>query len=262
MVVNKGAMVFHMLRAHARRCKLHRAAEGFLFPLRRQDGTHPRISSNWRKRTRRRQPSAETKAIGNAPTAAAENTQLAAVFHTMAAFHGRPGILPGIRGLPHQKGISDRRQGQSRDLDFFRMDVEMEVQTEGNPEYKIDQRRRNRILVHGGDVRAAETERHHHRPAQLHPEIEPAAACAWDHRAWRNRSPSWAATTMPCSNISARSNWTGPMPWRTSAWVRRSSTKGITPRRRNPSVTRSMARPISSAQVDRSVVAHLSGKNL
>ena len=31
------------------------------------------------------------------------------------------------------------------------------------------------------------------------------------------------------------------MPWRTSAWARHSSTREITPPRRNPSATRSMA---------------------
>jgi len=35
------------------------------------------------------------------------------------------------------------------------MDVEIQVQTEGNPEYKVINRGRNPILFHGGDIGAA-----------------------------------------------------------------------------------------------------------
>ncbi len=51
--------------------------------------------------------------LGNAPAAVRGAGQPAPVLHAVAAFDGRSGIQPGIRDLPHEEGIPDRRQGQA-----------------------------------------------------------------------------------------------------------------------------------------------------
>ena len=95
-----------------------------------------RISSRWRKRALA-QPAApqQFKGLGNAPVTAAEPLSLRPFFTQWLRSTGVPEFTLEYVTYRTKKGF--RIVGKAKqDLDFFRMDVEIEVQTEGNPEFK------------------------------------------------------------------------------------------------------------------------------
>ena len=102
-----------------------------------------------------------------------------------------------------------------QDLDFLRMDVEIEVATEGNPEFKI-------INIAGKESSFSVETFGRPKPNGIiidpHNyilEIEPEAARALELLpAEAQTLSSKAATMTPCSSISALSIWIAPMPWR------------------------------------------------
>ena len=159
VVVNKGAMVFHMLRALMGDANFAALLKDFYS---RYAGKTARIQDFEQMAEARVCAAArlpEVKAIGNAPAAAAGTCQPAAIFRAVAAFHGRSGIHGGIRHLPHQEGIPDRRQGQagSRFLPHGRRDGGSNRRQSG---IQDDQDHRKGILVSrwrrsGGQSRTA-----------------------------------------------------------------------------------------------------------
>jgi aminopeptidase N len=82
------------------------------------------------------QPAApEVKSIGNAPAAATDPVSLRPFFAQWLRSTGVPEFTLDYVTYRTKKGF--RIVGKvKQDLDFFRMDVEMEIQTEGNPEFK------------------------------------------------------------------------------------------------------------------------------
>jgi len=135
VVVNKGAMVFHMLRALVGDANFSALLKEFYA---RFAGKTARIQDFEQMAEARlaQPPAKEFKGLGNAPVAAAEPASLRPF--------SRSGCVP--RGVPEfsleyvtyrtKKGF--RVVGKAKqDLDFLRMDVEIEVDTEGNPEFKI-----------------------------------------------------------------------------------------------------------------------------
>jgi aminopeptidase N len=81
-------------------------------------------------------PAPDVKAIGNAPTAAPEPVSLRPFFTQWLRSTGVPEFTVEYVTYRTKKGF--RVVGKvKQDLDVFRMDVEMEIQTEGNPEFKI-----------------------------------------------------------------------------------------------------------------------------
>ena len=152
VVADKGAMVFHMLRAQLGDDAFTAAAARILQETRRQDGHHRRV---------RESDGIESSAAakGQPPfnlvsffsqwlnsTGVPEFTLEYIVYRTPKGFQ--------VVGKVHQE------------LDTFRMPVEVKVDTEGNPEFK-------KILVTGTtfrfqdrNIRPPEAERHHDRPEQ------------------------------------------------------------------------------------------------
>ena len=135
VVVNKGAMVFHMLRAQLGDANFFALLKDFYS---RYAGKPARIA-DFESMAEARAAQAtvpETKAIGNAPTAAAGTLNLRPFFTQWLRSTGVPEFSLEYVTYRTKKGF--RIVGKvKQNLDFFRMDVEIEVQTEGNPEYKI-----------------------------------------------------------------------------------------------------------------------------
>ena len=135
VVVNKGAMVFHMLRAQLGDANFFALLKDFYS---RYAGKPARIE-DFESMAEARAAQAtvpETKAIGNAPTAAAGTLNLRPFFTQWLRSTGVPEFSLDYVVYRTKKGF--RIVGKvKQSLDFFRMDVEIEVQTEGNPEYKI-----------------------------------------------------------------------------------------------------------------------------
>jgi hypothetical protein len=135
VVVNKGAMVFHMLRALL-------GDEHFFALLKdfysRYTGKAARIEDFEKLAEAHATPPAapEVKAIGNAaPIASAETLNLRPFFTQWLHSTGVPEFSLEYVTYRTRKGfriVGKAKQG----LDFFHMDVEIEVQTEGNPEFK------------------------------------------------------------------------------------------------------------------------------
>jgi hypothetical protein len=135
VVVNKGAMVFHMLRALLGDANFFGLLKDFYS---RYAGKPARIADfESMAESHAAQPTVpETKAIGNAPTAAAGTLNLRPFFTQWLRSTGVPEFSLDYVTYRTKKGF--RIVGKvKQSLDFFRMDVEIEVQTEGNPEYKI-----------------------------------------------------------------------------------------------------------------------------
>ena len=134
VVVNKGAMVFHMLRAIVGDANFSALLKGFYS---RYAGKSARIQDfEQMAEARVAQPAAPAfKGLGNAPVVAAETVSLRPFFTQWLRSTGVPEFKLDYVTYRTKKGF--RIVGKAKqDLDFFRMDVEIEVQTEGNPEFK------------------------------------------------------------------------------------------------------------------------------
>ena len=240
VVVNKGAMVFHMLRAIIGDANFSALLKDFYS---RYAGKSARIQDfEQLAEARLSQPAPAEFKMGNAPAASAEPASLRPFFTQWLHSTGVPEFNLEYVIYRTKKGF--RIVGKAKqNLDVFHMDVEIEVQTEGNPEFKT-------ITISGkespftrGDIRAAETERNHPRSARLHFEIEPAAARARNHRARGIACRAGPLLRRRAAVSAARSSRTARTRWPTSAWARRFSTSEITRPPRNLSATRSMAPP-------------------
>jgi len=134
VVVNKGAMVFHMLRAQL--------GDSAFFALLKEfqskyAGKNARIEDlENMAQARVVQPAApDVAVIGNAPKQAAAPVNLRPFFTQWLRSTGVPEFKVEYVTYRTKKGF--RIVGKAKqNLDFFKMDVELEVQTEGNPEYK------------------------------------------------------------------------------------------------------------------------------
>ena len=134
VVVNKGAMVFHMLRAIIGDANFSALLKDFYS---RYAGKTARIRDfEQLADTRAAQPAPqEYKGLGNAPVAEAEAPSLRPFFTQWLRSTGVPEFKLEYVIYRTKKGF--RIVGKvKQDLDFFRMNVEMEVETEGNPEFK------------------------------------------------------------------------------------------------------------------------------
>jgi tetratricopeptide (TPR) repeat protein len=134
VVVNKGAMVFHMLRALMGDANFNALLKDFYA---RYAGKTARIRDfEQLAETHAAQPAPqEYKGLGNAPQTEVEPPSLRPFFTQWLRSTGVPEFALEYVTYRTKKGF--RIVGKvKQDLDFFRMDVEVEVQTEGNPEFK------------------------------------------------------------------------------------------------------------------------------
>jgi hypothetical protein len=134
VVVNKGAMVFHMLRGLMGDANFTALLKGFYA---RYAGKPARIQDFEQMAEARvsQPPAPDVKSIGNAPAAAPEPISLRPFFTQWLRSTGVPEFSVEYVTYRTKKGF--RLVGKvKQNLDFFRMDVEMEIQTEGNPEFK------------------------------------------------------------------------------------------------------------------------------
>jgi len=133
VVVNKGAMVFHMLRALIGDANFSALLKDFYS---RYAGKSARIQDfEQLAEARVAQPAPTEFKMGNAPSIPAEPPSLRPFFTQWLRSTGVPEFTLEYVVYRTKKGF--RIVGKAKqNLDFFRMDVEMEVQTEGNPEYK------------------------------------------------------------------------------------------------------------------------------
>jgi aminopeptidase N len=134
VVVNKGAMVFHMLRAIIGDANFSALVKDFYA---RYAGKSARIQDfEQLAETHLAQPapSAEFK-MGNAPAASEQPESLRPFFTQWLHSTGVPEFNLEYVVYRTKKGF--RIVGKAKqNLDVFHMDVEIEVQTEGNPEFK------------------------------------------------------------------------------------------------------------------------------
>ena len=111
VVVNKGAMVFHMLRAIIGDANFSALLKDFYS---RYAGKSARIQDfEQLAEARLAQPAPAEFKLGNAPRRCRGAGQPAPVLHAVAAFDGSPGIQSGVRDLPHEERIPDRRQSEA-----------------------------------------------------------------------------------------------------------------------------------------------------
>jgi aminopeptidase N len=134
VVVNKGAMVFHMLRAIIGDANFTALLKDFYA---RYAGKSARIQDfeTLAEAHLTQPPKAEGFKLGNAPPAAAQPASLRPFFTQWLHSTGVPEFNLEYVVYRTKKGF--RIVGKAKqNLDVFHMDVEIEVQTEGNPEYK------------------------------------------------------------------------------------------------------------------------------
>ena len=133
VVVNKGAMVFHMLRAIIGDANFSALLKDFYS---RYAGKSARIQDfEQLAETRQAQPAPAEFKLGNAPAASAEPASLRPFFTQWLHSTGVPEFSLEYVIYRTKKGF--RIVGKAKqNLDVFHMDVEIEVQTEGNPEFK------------------------------------------------------------------------------------------------------------------------------
>jgi tetratricopeptide (TPR) repeat protein len=133
VVVNKGAMVFHMLRAIIGDANFSALLKEFYS---RYAGKSARIQDfEQLAETRQSQPAPAEFKLGNAPAASAEPASLRPFFTQWLHSTGVPEFNLEYVIYRTKKGF--RIVGKAKqNLDVFHMDVEIEVQTEGNPEFK------------------------------------------------------------------------------------------------------------------------------
>jgi tetratricopeptide (TPR) repeat protein len=133
VVVNKGAMVFHMLRAIIGDANFSALLKDFYS---RYAGKSARIQDfEQLAEARQSQPAPAEFKLGNAPAASAEPASLRPFFTQWLHSTGVPEFNLEYVIYRTKKGF--RIVGKAKqNLDVFHMDVEIEVQTEGNPEFK------------------------------------------------------------------------------------------------------------------------------
>src|SRR6202521_2413254 len=133
VVVNKGAMVFHMLRAIIGDANFATLVKDFYS---RYAGKTARVQDfEQLAETRHAQPAPAEYKLGNAPAASAEPASLRPFFTQWLHSTGVPEFNLEYVIYRTKKGF--RIVGKAKqNLDVFHMDVEIEVQTEGNPEFK------------------------------------------------------------------------------------------------------------------------------
>ena len=133
VVVNKGAMVFHMLRAIMGEANFSALLKDFYS---KYSGKSARIQDfEQLAEGRLAQPAPAGFKMGNAPAASAEPTSLRPFFTQWLHSTGVPEFNLEYVIYRTKKGF--RIVGKAKqNLDVFHMDVEVEVQTEGNPEFK------------------------------------------------------------------------------------------------------------------------------
>ncbi len=133
VVVNKGAMVFHMLRAIIGDASFNALLKDFYS---RYAGKSARIQDfETLAETRIAQPAPAAFKMGNTPATAAAPASLRPFFTQWLHSTGVPEFNLEYVVYRTKKGF--RIVGKAKqNLDVFHMDVEIEVQTEGNPEFK------------------------------------------------------------------------------------------------------------------------------
>jgi hypothetical protein len=134
VVVNKGAMVFHMLRALMGEANFNALLKDFYS---RYQGKTARIRDfEQLAESHQAAPAPKEFSLSNAPAAdAPEAPSLRPFFTQWLRSTGVPEFSLEYVTYRTKKGF--RIVGKvKQDLDFFRMNVEVEVETEGNPEFK------------------------------------------------------------------------------------------------------------------------------
>jgi hypothetical protein len=133
VVVNKGAMVFHMLRAIIGDANFSALLKDFYS---RYTGKSARIQDfEQLAETRLAQPAPAEFKMGNSPAASEQPASLRPFFTQWLHSTGVPEFNLEYVVYRTKKGF--RIVGKAKqNLDVFHMDVEVEVQTEGNPEFK------------------------------------------------------------------------------------------------------------------------------
>jgi tetratricopeptide (TPR) repeat protein len=133
VVVNKGAMVFHMLRAMIGDASFSALLKDFYS---RYAGKSARIQDFEKlAEARGSQPAQAEFKLGNAPAASNDASSLRPFFTQWLHSTGVPEFNLQYVVYRTKKGF--RIVGKAKqNLDVFHMDVEIEVQTEGNPEFK------------------------------------------------------------------------------------------------------------------------------
>ena len=134
VVVNKGAMVFHMLRAIMGDANFSALLKDFYS---RYQGKTARIRDfEQLAESHQAAPAPKEFTLSNAPApAASETPSLRPFFTQWLRSTGVPEF--GLEYVTYRTKKGFRIVGKvKQDLDFFRMNVEMEVETEGNPEFK------------------------------------------------------------------------------------------------------------------------------
>jgi len=133
VVVNKGAMVFHMLRAIIGDANFSALLKDFYS---RYSGKSARIQDfEQLAETRLAQPAPTEFKMGNSPAASEQPASLRPFFTQWLHSTGVPEFNLEYVIYRTKKGF--RIVGKAKqNLDVFHMDVEVEVQTEGNPEFK------------------------------------------------------------------------------------------------------------------------------
>jgi tetratricopeptide (TPR) repeat protein len=134
VVVNKGAMVFHMLRAQLGDANFYALLKDFYS---RYAGQAARIEDFEKlAESHTAHPAASEFKLGNpAPTAAEGAVNLRPFFTQWLRSTGVPEFSLEYVTYRTKKGF--RIVGKAKqNLELFHMDIEIEVQTEGNPEFK------------------------------------------------------------------------------------------------------------------------------
>jgi tetratricopeptide (TPR) repeat protein len=136
VVVNKGAMVFHMLRAQLGDANFTALLKDFYTRYAGKSARVADFEQMAQAHAAQQSKAPEVKALGNAaPVAASDTLNLRPFFTQWLHSTGVPEFSLEYVTYRTKKGF--RIVGKAKqNLDFFRMDVEIEVQTEGNPEYK------------------------------------------------------------------------------------------------------------------------------
>jgi Peptidase family M1 domain len=133
VVVNKGAMVFHMLRAIIGDANFNALLKDFYS---RYAGKSARVQDfEQLAEARLSQPAPAGFKMGNGPAESAQPASLRPFFTQWLHSTGVPEFNLEYVIYRTKKGF--RIVGKAKqNLDVFHMDVEIEVQTEGNPEFK------------------------------------------------------------------------------------------------------------------------------
>jgi tetratricopeptide (TPR) repeat protein len=133
VVVNKGAMVFHLLRAMIGDASFSALLKDYYAKYAGKSASIDDFEKL--AEARQSQPSPESFKLTNAPAPSAETVSLRPFFTQWLHSTGIPEFNLEYVVYRTKKGF--RIVGKAKqNLDVFHMDVEIEVQTEGNPEFK------------------------------------------------------------------------------------------------------------------------------